>query len=59
MERPHPDMDRVRDALRERDDSVPSDEEAPPSDEEAPPSDEEAPPPEPLEDDEPEDDGDA
>jgi hypothetical protein len=44
-ERPHPDMDRVRDALRERDDSVPSDEEAPP--------------PEPPEDDEPEDDGDA
>jgi hypothetical protein len=42
-ERPHPDMDRVRDALRERDEEVPADEpEAP----------------EPAEDDET-DDGDA
>jgi hypothetical protein len=29
-ERPHPDMDRVRDALRERDEEVPEDEAPPP-----------------------------
>ncbi len=36
-ERPHPDMDRVRDALRERDEAVP---EEPETTEEAPPDDE-------------------